>query len=262
MKLLNPLYRWLLLFTVALMVSCSSKDEVATTRLEVRLTDAPGDYQEVNVDIQEIRVKSDEDSSSSGWKSINLNKGVYNLIKLTNGLDVLLGDVQLPVGKISQVRLILGSNNSIKIGGQVHSLKTPSAQQSGLKIQVHSELKEGITYILLLDFDAARSIVATGSGMFILKPVIRSVVEAQTGAIKGLISPAISKPAIYVLSGMDTVSTTYADSVSGKFLLRGIAAGTYNLRFAPKTGYLPTTKDNVSVTLGNITDVGTVTISQ
>ena len=43
-------------------------------------------------------------------------------------------------------------------------LTTPSAQHSGLKLNVHAELTEGITYKILLDFDAVRSVVKTGSG--------------------------------------------------------------------------------------------------
>ena len=255
---------WLLLLLGVALVSCN-KDNNSTARLEVRLTDAPGDYQEVNIDIQDIQVNADDGNGSGGWQSLNLkNKGVYNLIKLTDGLDTLLGDIQLPVGKVSQLRLILGSNNSIKVAGQTQSLPltTPSAQQSGLKVQIHTDLKEGITYKILLDFDAAHSIVATGSGKFILKPVIRTVVEAESGSVKGLVSPVASRPAVYALSGTDTIATTFADSTSGKFLLKGLAAGTYTVSFAPKTGYLPTTKENVSVTLGSVTDLGTILISQ
>ena len=252
---------WLLLLLFVALVSCN-KDNNPTAKLEVRLTDAPGDYQEVNIDIQDVQVNVEDGSPSSGWKSLTVKKGVYNLMKLTKGLDTLLGDAQLPVGKVSQLRLVLGSNNSIKVAGQILLLTTPSAQQSGLKVQIHTDLKEGITYKILLDFDAARSIVATGNGKFILKPVIRSVVEALSGSIKGLISPVASKPAVYALSGVDTVATTFADSVSGKFLLKGVAAGTFTVSFAPKTGYLPTTKGNVSVTIGNVTDLGTVQIAQ
>jgi len=254
---------WLLLLLFAVAMTSCNKDNNATARVEVRLTDAPGDYQEVNIDIQDVQVNSDDGTPSEGWKSLNLsNKGIFNLMKLTNGLDTLLGEVQLPVGKISQLRLILGSNNSIKVSDQTVLLTTPSAQQSGLKVQIHTDLKEGITYKILIDFDAARSIVSTGSGKFILKPVIRTVVEAESGSVKGLVSPVASRPAVYALSGTDTIATTFADSTSGKFLLKGLAAGTYNVSFAPKSGYLPTTKENVSVTVGNVTDIGTVMIAQ
>jgi hypothetical protein len=242
------------------LLSCSSNDQKATTKVEVRLTDSPGDYQEVNIDIQDVQVNLE--TSESGWQSVNIKKGVYNLLNLTNGLDTLLGTALLPVGHLSQIRLVLGTNNTLKMNDQIIPLTTPSAQQSGLKLLVNAELKVGITYILLLDFDAAKSIVSTGNNTFKLKPVIRTIPEAITGAIKGLVTPLLSTPAVYAIMGSDTLATTYADSVSGKFLLLGLSAGAYSISFAPKTGYLSLTKDNVGVTVGVVTDLGAVQILQ
>jgi hypothetical protein len=67
---------------------------------------------------------------------------------------------------------------------------------------------------------------------------------------------------VFAISGVDTVASTYADPLTGKFLLKGIPAGTYNVSFAPKTGYIATSKNDVIVTLGSITDLGTIPISQ
>jgi len=244
---------------LSLFFSCSDKDG-ASARLEVRLTDAPGDYQQVNIDVQDVQVNSTTDEG--GWTSLDVKKGVYDILKLTNGLDTLLCEGQLPAGKISQVRLILGNNNSLKINDQLIALTTPSAQQSGLKLQVKAELQEGVTYKLLLDFDAARSIVKAGaSGKYILKPVIRTILEAESGAIKGLISPVLSYPAVYALSGTDTVGTTFADHVTGKYLIKGLKAGTYKVTFEPKTGYQSTSREGVIVLNGNVSDMGTILIA-
>jgi hypothetical protein len=240
---------------------CNS-DETKSSRLEVRLTDAPGEYQEVNIDIQDVQV-SNGTSDDNGWTSLQVNKGVYNLLQLSNGLDTLLGTIDLPAGKIEQIRLILGPNNSIKLNGDVLPLNTPSAQQSGLKIQVNTELKEGVTYKILLDFDAARSIVSAGaSGKFNLKPVIRSFVEAETGAIKGVVVPIESTPVVYALVGADTVATAIADQVTGKFLIKGLGANNYKVIVYPKTGYQTFIQENVAVTIGNVTDIGTITIQK
>src|SRR5579859_1470665 len=145
-------------------VSCSSNDQAATTKFELRLTDSPGDFQEVNIDIQDVQVN--KETGENGWQSLSIKKGVYNLLNLTNGIDTLLGTAILPVGRLNQVRLVLGSNNTIKMNDQIISLSTPSSQQSGLKLLVNAELKAGITYKLLLDFDAAKSIVSTGNNTF------------------------------------------------------------------------------------------------
>ncbi len=242
-----------LLAGLALVYSSCSKDSAA--RLEVRLTDSPGDYEEVNIDIQEVNVNSSD--GNSGWISMDIEGGTFNILELTNGIDTLLGAIELPAGKIEQIRLVLGSNNSVKVDGQTFDLSTPSAQQSGLKLNLHAELTEGITYKILLDFDAARSIVARGNGTYSLKPVIRAIEEATSGAIKGTVTPVDATPAVYAIAGTDTVATAFADAM-GKFLLKGIPAGTYTVSLVPGSAYSPVQKTGVAVTLGNVTDLGTI----
>jgi hypothetical protein len=211
------------------------------------------------VEIVAVEVHSETGDQNSGWKSLDVDGGVYNLLELTNGLDTLLGTIELPAGNISQVRLKLGNDNTIKVGDDIHELSTPSGQQSGLKLQVHTTLTEGITYKILLDFDVARSVVDKGNDTYSLKPVIRTITEAQDGAIKGVVNPADATPAIYAITGTDTVATTYADE-AGKFLLRGLDAGSYNIVFLPNSSYDTLTRENINVTIGNVTDMGEVAI--
>ena len=237
--------------------SCS--DEEKNARLEIRLTDAPGDYEAVNVDIQGIEIHSDDGNMSNGWRSLNVQKGQYDLLTLTNGIDTLLASAELPAGRVSQIRLILGDNNSVRIDGQELELTTPSAQQSGLKLNVHADLMEGITYKILLDFDAARSIVRTGNGAYNLKPVIRSITEATSGAIKGQVTPVESLPAVFAIVGSDTLGTTYADD-GGNYFLKGLPGGTYRVSFDSKEGYSDFSKEGVSVTVGSVTDMGNVSL--
>ncbi len=247
----------LLFITVFTLTKCS-KSNSSTSMLEVRLTDGPGDYQEVNIDIQGVEVHSDGGDPASGWKPLNIKTGVYNLLKLTNGLDTLLGSIELPAGHVEQIRLKLGANNSIKALGVTSALNTPSAQQSGLKLVIKTDLQAGIAYKLVLDFDAARSIVSTGSGKYNLKPVIRAMAQATSGAVKGIVAPVAAAPAIFVIAGTDTVATTFADQTTGKFLLKGLSAGTYKIEFASKSGYTSKEKTGVAVTIGTVTDLGTI----
>jgi hypothetical protein len=256
----RQMQRWFLVAAAVMFLAACESDE-KNARIQVWLTDAPGDYQEVNVDIQGVEIKSDESEGENGWTSLSTEKGVYNLLELTNGLDTLLGEIQIPAGRISQVRLKLGSNNSIKVGDETYDLSTPSGQQSGLKVQIQETFTEGVTYKILLDFDVARSIVLQGNGSYSLKPVIRSIVEAQSGAIKGEVDPIAAHPAIYAINGQDTLGTTYSDS-TGHFLLRGIPAGTYKLVFIPNSDYSQVEKTDVVVTTGEVEDVGIVTINE
>jgi hypothetical protein len=257
---LSILKKWMGVFMLSIFLMACSDNESKTATLHVRLTDAPADFQQVNIDIQSIRIHNDLGEQESGWRTlVLLEPGVYNLLELTNGLDTLLAATELPAGKVSQIRLILGTNNSVMVGGALFPLSTPSAQQSGLKLNVNTQLKAGITYTILLDFDAALSVVEKGDGTYSLKPVIRAISEATSGAIEGTVSPALAAPAIYAIAGNDTVATAYSDLL-GNFMLRGVPAGTYKVSFDPKGEYTPVVRETVIVTIGNVTNLSTVVI--
>lgn len=224
-----------------------------SARLTFRLTDAPAAFDKVNVDI--IAAEAIVNDSTI---NLDVNAGIYNLLDYVNGKDTLIVDQEIPAGKLSQIRLILGDNNSVVISSKSYDLKTPSAQQSGLKLNVHDEFLHGVAYEYIIDFDAARSIVQTGNGKFILKPVLKVFTKSVSGAVMGVVSPAKAKPLIYAISTqLDTVSA-FADTISGKFMFRGLAEGTYKLNFLPQSPYKDTTLMNISVKTGLVTKLDTL----
>ena len=244
--------------------SCKKSDSSNSqpSKINIYLTDAPADYQAVWIDIQQVMVQSDADSQGdSGWISVPLLKpGKYNLLDLRNGKDTLLGGVSLPAGKVSQIRLILGEDNQVVLeDGSTVDLKTPSAQESGLKLNVDADLKAGIPYELVMDFDAGRSIVKAGnSGQYILKPVIRTFAKATGGAIQGVVLPDSAKATVTAIAGTDTLSAM--PDASGFYKFWGVPANSYQLIFSADstTGYHSDTLNNIAVTVGNVTSVDTV----
>jgi len=242
--------------------SCSTDSSDAKSKFNVRLTDAPGDYAEVNIDVANVQIHVGAGDGASGWRSLTLvNPGVYNLLDFVNGNDTLLASDELPAGKVSQIRLVLGDNNSLKLmdGTLISNLVVPSGQESGLKLNIDADIAEGVAYNLTLDFDAAKSIVSKGNGTYSLKPTIRTVLTATSGAIKGTVTPTEAHPNIQAIMGNDTI-TTYPDA-EGKFLFRGLSAGTYKVLFVPAAGYQELVKEGVVVTIGNTTDLQTITIT-
>ncbi len=251
----------LALAVIGFVYSCSD-DDSGTAKFSLRLTDSPAEFEEVLIDVQEVRVSfQSEDENDVTWITLDeLEPVVIDLLTLTNGTDILLAEEELPVGTISQIRLVLGDNNQIKVDGEYYDIKTPSAQQSGLKLNVHAELQAGLTYRMWLDFDAGRSIVEKGNGSYSLKPVIRTFTEATSGAITGMVSPIESKVYIHAISAdLDTVST-YADSETGYFLIRALDEGEYKLKFLPVDGFQEKEIEDVLVETGIVTDVGDVEI--
>jgi hypothetical protein len=156
---------------VALSVLIACKKEAGSTQLKVRLTDAPASFEEVNIDLREVLVKMDNDSSA--WISMQTAAGVYNLLGLQNGVDTLISEAILPAGHVKEIRLVLGDDNNIKAGGETYPLVVPSGSASGLKIKVDKALRGSVDSVLI-DFDAALSVRSVLDG-YKLRPVLRVI---------------------------------------------------------------------------------------
>ncbi|MCK7589337.1 DUF4382 domain-containing protein [Subsaxibacter sp. CAU 1640] len=248
--------------------SCGDDDSSSTTQgtsqISVKLMDAPGDFEHVYVEVVDVMVKVNDDSDDdSGWQSLNaINTGTYDLLDLTGGVNVLLvDDFEVLAGTLNQIRLVLGDDNTVVIDGETFPLNTPSAQQSGLKIQVNQTLLPNVGYTFLLDFDVDESIVIAGnSGNINLRPVIRANVEAVTGIISGSVLPLGVQTEITATNGIDTVSS-YADA-DGNFVLVGLTPGIYTVTVTPDplSGFSSFVIENVEVTVENNTTLGAITL--
>lgn len=161
----------IVLFSAILSISSCKKNNTGngSSNLQVRLTDAPAVYDQVNVDIREVRVNFADDST--GWVSLNTIAKVYNLLGLQNGVDTLLATGTVQTGTVKEIRLILGSNNTVVVGGISYPLTIPSGSESGLKIKVDKKLNATLES-LIVDFDAALSINLEPGG-YKLRPVLR-----------------------------------------------------------------------------------------
>ncbi|HJV94577.1 MAG TPA: DUF4382 domain-containing protein, partial [Albitalea sp.] len=125
----------------------STSQEMGTLR--VAITDAPAcGYDAVNVTVQKVRVNQSETASDSdaGWSEIALSPAKrLDLLSLQNGVLAELGQTPLPTGTYRQLRLVLAENDSttpmansvVPTGGSEIALKTPSGQQSGLKMNIN-----------------------------------------------------------------------------------------------------------------------------
>ena len=153
-----------------ILLNACNKESGGNSTLRVRLTDAPADYQEVNIDLQDIHVKLSGDTA--GWVELEPVPGVYNLLGLQNGVDTLIGTKDLPKDVVKEIRLVLGTNNTIKVNGVVYPLTIPSGSESGLKIKVNKKLAAPVETVII-DFDAALSIHEEGTGDYKLRPVLK-----------------------------------------------------------------------------------------
>jgi hypothetical protein len=138
--------------------------------VKVSLKDAPGDFQQVNVEVTGVEVHT----TSDGWRGIIVKDSIYDLLLLTDSAGTFLGSGTIPASHITQVRLILGTQNTVMIDSVVHPLSLSSQDETGLKVNVNQDLANGGVYTLILDFEAEDSVVPEGNGDYKLKPVVKA----------------------------------------------------------------------------------------
>lgn len=147
----------------------SNNSEQGTTAFTMRLTDGPGDYQQVNINVQQVRVQL----TDSSWVDLTTNAGYYDLLTLQNGVDTVIVQDSLTTGTvIAGLRLVLGDSNTVMVDSNMYTLMVPSGSSSGYKIKFQDSVRAD-SLNLTLDFDAEKSIVKQGAkDEYLLKPVI------------------------------------------------------------------------------------------
>lgn len=273
------------IISIMVVQSCSDSDnnEDGTARVQLKLIDSPGDYLEVNVNIIDVQYNSSEDEE--GWRSFESfeEEQLVNLLDLVGGNSLLLTDEIMPVGMLKQIRLVLGDGNYIVIDGDDEEseedniqadLTTPSAQQSGLKLKLNTELEAGFSYTFILDWDVQKSIVETGSDKYILKPVIRVEAEVNSGSIEGIVTGDKTDDTIdgavplegvevnlYKYEGDDEepFATTWTVE-TGYFIFEGLPAGDYEIEIEHE-GYSTYESGDITVMVGEIQDANPIELS-
>lgn len=233
------------------------------------LTDDPGYFDHVYIDIRSVDVLVDTcDNGNRGWdrdscmvwESLQIRAGVYDLLSLKNGVDTLLAQGNVSDGKVKQIKIQLGTNNSLMKDSITYPLTLPGGD-AGATIVLNLRGDEWERYAtgrcrLWLDFDVQRSIVQVRNNTFYLKPVLHWFVVNTTSALKGEVMPSNAYPVISVYNGGDTA---YAlPEKNGQFKVRGLESGTYNVFINASNGYQDTTISNVVLKAGGTVDIGKI----
>lgn len=216
----------------------ATASSVGTLRLS--LTDSPAcGYDNAWVTVEKVRVHASGTAAEgdAGWHEVTLSPPLrVDLLSLTNGTLVPLGQTEVPAGSYTQLRLVIADDATVKpTGGDVTPLKTPSAQQSGLKLNVQMTVPAGEVADFAIDFDACKSFVKAGkSGKILLKPVLAvlPILSPAGQRIQGWLDPSlpVAGTTVSVQSGGEIVRATppLADG-SGKFVLYPVPVGSYDL---------------------------------
>lgn len=174
-----------------LLAACGGDGTVA-----IELTDAPPDtatlsHVYVSLAAVEVHVAGSGDDGEKGkgdvpgaedggkWQTINERAGRFDLLALQNDVTASLGELDLPDGRITQIRLFIdesGDNSVITKDGQTCALDLKDVDKTGIKIN-HPfkaiDVPPGERVRIVVDFDLKESVDQAGACSFALKPVIK-----------------------------------------------------------------------------------------
>lgn len=235
--------------------------------LELRLADAPDPtISAISVTID--RVEAHVDGSWIPVTTVPLTFDLFSLIEN----DTILGSANLPPGRYTQIRLF-PSAASVTDADGTHDVKIPSGVQSGIKLKLDYEIVPGETTAVLLDFNVAKSLHKTGSGKYILNPVIPVVVKNQSGVVTGLVTDGTNPAAGAYVSAVYTAGTSYpidsevnssVTQADGTFKMWALLPGTYTLYVnytQPGTGVaFVATYTGLEVTASGSANAGTIVV--
>ncbi len=227
-----------------------------TSTLSASLMDGPfrtsgGIVTAVNIALEKV-----EAVGSGGVQTLvtftpskNINLLNYQTSPLT------LGTAQIPAGQYQQLRFVLdtsqASNTTVVVNGTTYDLSIPSASgpegfqgststdngdgpgTAGIKVNVALNAQAGQTYGFLIDFNAAESIVqASGSGQWLMKPVLVATAQALAGSISGTVTnnagTGVANAEVLAEQNGTTINSGVTDA-NGNFQINALPAGSYTL---------------------------------
>lgn len=267
---------------ILLFIGCSDYGNelqyVKYGKISVKLTDAPFPYDfidEANVTIYKIetRVKNlDEskgDQDDSNFEVLYEGEQKVNLLTLTNGVTMAMGEAEVPVGSYDLVRVYIKEGSVVLKDGTTFDLKVPSGEQTGIKVFVNPaiEVFSSLSSDLLLDIDVSKSFIAKGNiesmgGItgFNFKPVIRASNMSTAGSLAGRVTTLVEEVEtgidgvqISVWDGEEHITSTSTDE-SGNYMVLGLEEGTYTIQ-AEAMDYTTNIKEDVAIHAANKTTV-------
>lgn len=148
-------------------------DEV---KLHVAVTGADDDADEDA--IPGTDTDAETDTGKSGWRTAFSGETTINLFDATS-TEALLSTIEVPAGKITQVRLVLSGAELVE-GATKTPVTCPSCAETGLKIILGGKVDvlDGDKLHLDLDFDQASSLTQDEAG-YRLAPVVKLVKAAK-----------------------------------------------------------------------------------
>jgi len=218
-----------LVVALAVFLTACTKNGINASRgnVSVFLTDGPGDYDSVFIDITKVEGKVDNDSlhkhhddhgkhdddhndqekrkdGYGEWVEINYTPAVIDVLSLRNGVETKLGDANIAAGTVRKIRITLGSRNRVVKDSVSYPLQLKNETNNLLYVKLydnHRQRGADSSTKVWVDFDIARSIEEKNDTTFYLRPVLRPFCNANFGEVEGVVLPLEAKAVVRITNG-------------------------------------------------------------
>lgn len=241
-----------------------------TSRVSIRLTDAPGDLAEAWVKVDRIYLQGHADSAGTGRAELLAAPTDWvDLLTLSGGRTAeLVNGATVPAGRYSELRFVVCEAYVRTDDGTVYASKDaelpagvtadgtlhmPSACSSGFKVKFPADAPvelDSESTILTVDFDVSQSFghQAGNSGRWVMHPVLHATSVGFAGGIGGTVAvaqgvalPTCGGSAVDVTAFVPQATsgaTTYTSAVAadGRYKIT-VPAGTFTMAYAPALSF-------------------------
>ena len=213
---------------IVLILGCESLEKTpGYGRIKIDVFDSPppSGVEHIYLTISEVNVhKSGED-----WMTLAEPNATYDFLELINGATGVLVDDILETGHYTQLRLVVAETNEVVIDGETHSLRVPSGEQTGVKLNLDFTVEEDELIEIYVDFDASRSITWTSKN-YLLHPTFKAFKKVISGTVSGMAKDSagvgIANALVEATGSSDTIATL-TDSTGAYKLV--VLNGTYDI---------------------------------
>ena len=243
-------------FLLTLGLSSCKKDGGAEAfgEMEISMTDSPGDFQSLVVEITQVEAYS----SATGWVVLNSATQSHDILTLTNGTEVVIAsNAELEPENYTKIRLTYGSNSYVVVDALGASATFSLTADSQTEIDIETEYDANGKASITLDFHAGQSVFGNATTGFDFRPVVTEMKNKATG-VRGRMEAGVQ--AYVEVSGEGRTYDCFSDA-DGNFMVRGMVAGTYTMDIYPEDSQANGEMhrvENVVVVDGEIRQMGTI----
>jgi hypothetical protein len=244
------------------------------SQVSMYMTDGPGDFFKVLIDIRQIAIEvdtaskqkdadhddewddsyngehRDADHKSVVWDTLGIKAGVYDLLALRNGVDTMLATGIFTTGKIVKIKVTIGSDNTVYLDSTNHfplHFFGGSDTTHTFTIKVRREDVDDVKdndFRIWLDFNVARSIFYI-NGQFLLQPFFEAFNDRTGAKVYGTVLPEGEGALVTGYKGTDTIYAVPFEE--GNYKFRNVPAGTWSFNFKGRDGFKDTTISGIKV---------------